>query len=94
METLGHFCVWQRQCRHTSPAFLSCQRGVVAGIQRINQYRLPAYHRLDVSAVLTPKKNEGRKYKTEWVSAFTMHTAVRILILSISTRKAVHITDH
>ena len=40
---------------------------------RINQYRLPAYHRLDVSAVLTPKKNEGRKYKTEWV--FSIYNA-------------------
>ena len=34
---------------------------------RINQYRLPAYHRLDLSAVLTPKKNENRKWKSEWV---------------------------
>ena len=34
---------------------------------RINQYRLPSYHRLDLSAVLTPKKNEGRKWKSEWV---------------------------
>ena len=34
---------------------------------RINQYRLPSYHRLDLSAILTPKKNEGRKWKTEWV---------------------------
>ncbi|MFC4261539.1 TonB-dependent receptor domain-containing protein [Ferruginibacter yonginensis] len=33
----------------------------------INQYRLPSYHRLDLSAILTPKKNAGRKYKTEWV---------------------------
>lgn len=33
----------------------------------INQYRLPSYHRLDLSAVLTPRKNEGRKLKTEWV---------------------------
>ncbi|MCP9750627.1 TonB-dependent receptor [Ferruginibacter sp. HRS2-29] len=33
----------------------------------INQYRLPSYHRLDLSAVLTPKKNENRKWKTEWV---------------------------
>jgi hypothetical protein len=33
----------------------------------INQYRLPSYHRLDLSAVLTPKRNEGRKWKTEWV---------------------------
>lgn len=34
---------------------------------RINQYRLPAYHRLDLAAILTPKKNEHRKWKTEWV---------------------------
>ena len=34
---------------------------------RINQYRLPSYHRLDLSAILTPKKNEGRKWKSEWV---------------------------
>ena len=34
---------------------------------RINQYRLPSYHRLDLSATLTPNKNEHRKWKTEWV---------------------------
>ncbi len=34
---------------------------------RINQYRLPSYHRLDVAAILTPKKNENRKWKSEWV---------------------------
>jgi len=34
---------------------------------RINEYRLPAYHRLDLSAILTPKKNENRKWKSEWV---------------------------
>lgn len=34
---------------------------------RINQYRLPSYHRLDLSAIYTPKKNEGRKWKSEWV---------------------------
>ncbi len=39
----------------------------------INQYRLPSYHRLDLSAVLTPKKNEGRKLKTEWV--FSIYNA-------------------
>ena len=32
-----------------------------------NNYRIPAYHRLDVSATLTPKKNENRKWKGEWV---------------------------
>ena len=34
---------------------------------RINEYRLPAYHRLDFAAVNSPKKNERRKIKTEWV---------------------------
>ncbi len=34
---------------------------------RINEYRLPAYHRLDFSATLTPKKSATRKLKTEWV---------------------------
>lgn len=34
---------------------------------RINQYRLPSYHRLDVAAILTPNKNKNRKWKSEWV---------------------------
>ncbi|MEO5944113.1 MAG: TonB-dependent receptor [Ferruginibacter sp.] len=34
---------------------------------RINQYRLPSYHRIDLSATLTPKRNENRKLQTEWV---------------------------
>ncbi len=32
-----------------------------------NKERLPAYHRLDISATLTPKKNKNRKWKGEWV---------------------------
>jgi CarboxypepD_reg-like domain/TonB dependent receptor/TonB-dependent Receptor Plug Domain len=39
----------------------------------INQYRLPSYHRIDFSATLTPKKNERRKWKTEWV--FSVYNA-------------------
>lgn len=40
---------------------------------RINEYRLPSYHRFDVSAILTPRKNEGRKWKSEWV--FSIYNA-------------------
>ncbi|MEP6674683.1 MAG: TonB-dependent receptor [Ferruginibacter sp.] len=40
---------------------------------RINQYRLPSYHRLDLSATLTPKKSLNRKWKTEWV--FSIYNA-------------------
>ena len=34
---------------------------------RINEYRLPAYHRLDLAGIYSPKKNEGRKLNSEWV---------------------------
>lgn len=34
---------------------------------RINEYRLPAYHRLDFAAIYSPKKNDTRKWKSEWV---------------------------
>lgn len=32
-----------------------------------NENRLPAYHHLDVSATLTPRKNKDRNWKGEWV---------------------------
>ena len=32
-----------------------------------NAERLPAYHRLDVSATLTPIKNKNRKWQAEWI---------------------------
>jgi len=34
---------------------------------RRNADRLPAYHRLDISATLTPEKNKFRKWQGEWV---------------------------
>lgn len=32
-----------------------------------NAERLPAYHRIDLSATLTPEKNRNRKWQSEWV---------------------------
>ena len=32
-----------------------------------NNQRLPSYHRVDISATLTPRKNNNRKWKGEWV---------------------------
>ncbi len=41
---------------------------------RINEYRLPAYHRMDLSAIYSPKKNDTRKkWYTEWV--FSIYNA-------------------
>ena len=34
---------------------------------RRNADRLPAYHRLDISATLTPEKNKNREWQGEWV---------------------------
>ena len=36
-------------------------------ITQRNGYRLPAFHRLDLSATLTPRKNVKRKWKGQWV---------------------------
>ena len=38
-----------------------------------NEERLPDYHRLDISAVLTPKRNKQRKVQSEWV--FSIYNA-------------------
>ena len=52
-----------------------------------NGYRLPSFHRLDLSATLNPRKNAGRKWKGQWVfsvynvysrkNPFTIYTRVR-----------------
>ena len=38
-----------------------------------NEYRLPAYHRLDLSATYTPSKNKNRNWKGEWI--FSIYNA-------------------
>lgn len=52
-----------------------------------NAYRLPAFHRLDLSATLNPRKNAGRRWKGQWVfsiynvynrkNPFTIYTRVK-----------------
>lgn len=42
-------------------------------ISERNGYRLPAFHRLDLSATLTPKKNANRKWQGQWV--FSVYNA-------------------
>lgn len=34
---------------------------------KINQYRLPAYHRMDLSATFTPNQKPGRRFQQSWV---------------------------
>ena len=45
---------------------------IVSGIltqeySKLNQYRLPSYHRLDISATLTPKQKPNRRIQRYWV---------------------------
>lgn len=40
---------------------------VVPNYESRNQDRLPTYHHLDISATLTPTKNNNRNWKSEWV---------------------------
>lgn len=42
-------------------------------ISERNGYRLPAFHRMDLSATLTPRKNKGKNYETSWV--FSLYNA-------------------
>lgn len=42
---------------------------------RVNEYRLPSYHRIDFGAIYSSKKNVHRKIKTEWVfSVYNMYS--------------------
>lgn len=51
-----------------------------------NKERLPDYHRLDISAILTPRKNKGRKSQSEWV--FSIYNAYnRMNAASINFRE-------
>lgn len=40
---------------------------------KINQYRLPAYHRMDLSATLTPNQKSGKRLQQSWV--FSLYNA-------------------
>jgi hypothetical protein len=42
-------------------------------ISERNGFRLPAFHRMDLSATLIPRKNAGKKYETSWV--FSLYNA-------------------
>ena len=47
-----------------------------------NENRLPAYHHLDISAILTPTKNKNRNWKGEWIfsvyNLYNRHNAASI----------------
>ena len=57
---------------------LPTQFYIIGGIltqeySKINQYRLPAYHRLDLSAIYTPTYKPNKKIHGSWV--FSLYNA-------------------
>jgi hypothetical protein len=56
----------------------------------INAYRLPAYHRLDLSAVYTPKPKTGRKWQGSWVfSVYNVYNHWNPYFLYVDTEGSV-----
>lgn len=54
-----------------------------------NNYKLPAYHRLDISLYFNPRKNEHRHMKSEWVlSVVNVYNRKNIYTLSVQTNES------
>lgn len=59
-----------------------------------NQDRLPSYHRLDISASLTPKKNKGRKWQGEWVfSLYNLYNRRNAASISFSKNQDTKVNE-
>lgn len=56
---------------------------------KLNQYRMKAYHRMDLSATYTPTPKNSVNYRATGSLVFIICTAASILILSTLTRLAV-----
>lgn len=41
-------------------------RTLLQNYDKLNNYRMPAYHRLDLAAIYTPKPNSTKKFKGSW----------------------------
>ncbi|WP_062060588.1 TonB-dependent receptor [Aquimarina longa] len=59
-----------------------------------NNERLPAYHRIDISATLTPKKNKDRKWKGEWVfSIYNLYNRKNAASISFTRNSETYINE-
>ena len=66
--TFGSNFVFQTGQPVTYPSAQYAYLGItIPSYELRNKNRLPAYHHLDVSATLTPHKNDKRSWKSEWV---------------------------
>ena len=66
--TFGSNFIFQTGQPATYPSAQYAYLGItIPSYELRNKNRLPAYHHLDVSATLTPHKNDKRSWKSEWV---------------------------
>ncbi|MBD0776578.1 TonB-dependent receptor [Maribacter sp. ANRC-HE7] len=59
-----------------------------------NQERLPSYHRLDLSASLTPRKNANRKVQGEWIfSLYNVYNRRNAASISFSRNEDTNVNE-
>lgn len=59
-----------------------------------NNYSMPAFHHLDVSATYTPTKNEHKKWKSEWVfGIYNVYNRKNAASISFRTKEGSDMTE-
>lgn len=86
--TLSTVFVYGSGNRVTLPVSLYIVNGqLVQHIERLNNYRLPAYHRWDLGAVYTPTPKPGRKWKSSWTfSVYNVYSRMNPYIIYLDTQ--------
>ena len=63
---------------------------IVQNIDKINNYPLPPYHRLDIAAVYTPKPNSTKRFKGSWTfSIYNLYSRQNPYIIYLDTQGAI-----
>lgn len=81
--------------RVTLPTSLYSVNGqLVQDIDKINNYSLPPYHRLDLAAIYTPKPNSTKKLKGSWTfSIYNVYSRQNPYIIYLDTQGGVNTSN-
>ncbi len=59
-----------------------------------NEQRLPTFHRMDISATMTPRKNKNRKWQAEWVfSIYNLYNRKNAASISFSQNTETRVNE-
>ncbi len=100
MYRLNKYWVFSSTFKYASGGFVTVpdQIFTVDGVTFLtyssrNNYKLPAYHRLDISVLFSPKKNAHRNWKGEWeFSVINVYNRKNIYSLYIETESTYQTT--